>query len=467
MLRRMRGFRRALAACGRTGTLVAAALVSCSDGQLPSPASDVLELPTGARLGPSGQRLLVVNSNLDREFASGALVSIDLEALEQGMQQPLEEDATRSAARPCRRSAMVSGRLECEATWLIEDERTLRLPTGAGNIAADRPAGEDGPLRLLIPSSFAQTVTWIDVLPDPSGGLRFRCGQDGDGVCDDVHTLRYDDGGARLPADPARLVVDDQGFRFAYLPHLIGGVMTLIALDGGVGPEIVDIQGEFFLEDPFAETGLAGGFSVAQRACDPTNPPSDNQDCSKPSLYASHRHWPGMRQFSVAVGLDLILAQGDVPLAAANPFGVLDRPFMGELEFEDPALGERLLAVHTTPPSLSRIDTSIDDEGAPRNETREVASLCHYPNLVEVYRPEGREWLAFVSCYSEGQVAVVGLSAFSVIATIATGEGANELVVDAARQRLYVVNTLESSIALVELDHLSPRFLEVVAVVGG
>ena len=426
----------------------------------------MLQLPTGARLGPSGQRLLVANSNLDREFASGTLVSIDLAALEQGMAEPLAEDATRSAARPCRRSSEVAGRLECEASWLIEAEQTLRLPTGAGNIAADRPAGEDGPLRLLIPSSFAQTVTWIDVLPDPAGGLRFRCGQDGDGVCDDIHTLRFDDGGARLPQDPARLVVDDQGFRFAYLPHLIGGALTLIALDGGVGPKIVDIQGEFFLEDPFTESGLAGGYSVAQRACDPANPPSDNRECSKPALYASHRHWPGLRQFSIAIGLDLILAQSDVPLAAANPFSVVDRPFMGDLEFEDPQSGERLLAVHTTPPSLSRIDTSIDSDGAPRNETREVTSLCHYPNLLEVYRPEGREWLAFVSCYSEGKVAVVGLNAFSVIATIPTGEGANELVVDAPRERLYVVNTLESSIALVELDHLSPRFLEVLAVVG-
>ncbi|MCA9716903.1 MAG: hypothetical protein H6713_07850 [Myxococcales bacterium] len=456
----MRGFARSL-------PLALLWIAGCSDGMLSALEPDVIRLPTGALLGPESRYLLVANSNLDGEHLTGSLVAVDLEALEDGLAEPGPPGAETTAERPCRVSLLAPAELECDERYLIDDERTLRLPSGATNIAADLPAGASGPLRLMIPSSVDRTVTWIDVLPD-AAGLRVDCGQDGDGRCDEVHTLRTvgnSPQGAALPIDPARLFVDEQGFRFAYLPHLLGGSMTLIALDGGAGPEIVDVQTEFFLEDALTETGHAGGFAVAQRVCDPENPPERDEECARPALYATQRHWPGVRQFSVAIGLDVLLPEQNVTLAGANPYTVADRPYMGDLEFEDPQTGERMLVVHTTPPALSRVDTRIVD-GVPLNETRDTVALCHYPNQLEVFRPEGREWLAFVSCYSEGEVAVVGLNTFTVIATARVGDGANELVVDVARERLYVVNTLSSDIAVLELDNLAPRYLEVIARVG-
>ena len=81
-------------------------------------------------------------------------------------------------------------------------------------------------------------------------------------------------------------------------------------------------------------------------------------------------------------------------------------------------------------------------------------------------RPAIGERLALISCYSDDQVAVVGLGAFQVISTIEVDDGPNELVVDDARRRLYVVNTLASSIDIIELDRLSPDYLRVVARLG-
>ncbi|HEY8375983.1 MAG TPA: hypothetical protein VIK91_05815, partial [Nannocystis sp.] len=275
-----------------------------------------------------------------------------------------------------------------------------------------------------------------------------------------------------LPADPARIFVDT-GFRFAYLPHLTGARMTLIALDAEYGPTITDItttEEKFFLPPgEFGSGTLAGGFAVAQQACRPGDaaPPS-TQNCERPLLYASQRFWPGLRRFTVETGLDRLTwsSGSEKLLLAVNPSEADDRPFMGDIEFIEPTVGDRLLAVHTTPPSLSLIDTSLGPDGEPLVQPIDSVPLCHNPNILAVHRPADGEPMAFVSCYSADAVAAVALGSFTVVATIAVDDGPNELVVDAPRRRLYVVHTLASTIGVVDLDPRSPRYLEMVARVG-
>jgi DNA-binding beta-propeller fold protein YncE len=138
---------------------------------------------------------------------------------------------------------------------------------------------------------------------------------------------------------------------------------------------------------------------------------------------------------------------------------------MGALEFVDPAVGDELLVVHTSPPALTKVDTRVS-EGVISEEVIARVPLCNYPNLLELYRPAGREWLAFVSCYNDDAVAVIGLGAFTRIATVTVDDGPNELVIDDQRARLYVVNTLASTISILELNHLSPRYLEEIVRIG-
>jgi hypothetical protein len=139
---------------------------------------------------------------------------------------------------------------------------------------------------------------------------------------------------------------------------------------------------------------------------------------------------------------------------------------MGEVEFLDPDVGDRLLAVHTTPPSLSLVDTSLGATGEPVNDPIDSVALCHNPNVLAVHRPAQGEAMAFVSCYSDDEVAAVALGSFSVIATIPVDDGPNELVVDDARRKLYVVHTLASTIGVVELDSASPRHLQMIRRIG-
>jgi hypothetical protein len=351
--------------------------------------------------------------------------------------------------------------LECDEARFIDADDTVILGSAIGNIALDQAAGQEGPLRLLIPARIPASLWWVDVDSD-GGEISVDCAQDPEGHCAPSHAVDHlvDDPEEELPQDPARIVLDEQGYRFAYVPHLLAGSLSLLALDGEVGPELKDIESDFFREDPFEDFDAAGGFSVAQRACDPStgNVPTASRDCRRPLLYATHRFWPGIRTFTVAPGLDVVISGGNTAVTLLDVEAVESRPFMGDLAFEDPALGERLLLVQTTPPALVRMDTSLED-GDPRNEVLGSVALCANPNMVAVHRPPEEEWLAFVSCYDAGEVAVVALSTFTMLATVSVGRGANEMVIDEARRLLYVANTQESTISIVGLDRSRAGFL--------
>jgi hypothetical protein len=435
-------------------TLVVAS--ACRPDPGPVPDLDALRQPTGLAVTPDQPVLLVTNGNWDRQELSSTLVAVDLEALFEALARPGEPD---DAERPCRRVAEDDATIECDPAAFIDPDTTVRLGSGAGNVAIDRPGGADGPLRLLVPTRSPASVTWIDVLPGV-GQPVLDCGQDEAGICGEDHMIQAS-AEERLPGEPVRVEVDDQGARFAYVPHVLGGALTLIALDGERGPELTDTEAEFFRTDPFEEEELAGGFGVASRACDPARPSAESRECERPLLYATQRYFPGVRQFTVAAGLDLILPGREIAVTGINPQVVVGRPFMGDLAFEDPAVGDRLLVVQTTPPGLVRLDTSLGDDDSPVDQIVGVVPLCDEPEVLVVHRPAGGEALALVTCSGEGRLAVVGLGSFRELASVPVGKGAFEVVVDAKRQQAYVSNPGEDTISIVSLDPLSPqRFTE-------
>jgi hypothetical protein len=443
------------------------ALTTCTRDDALAPVDTLLQ-PTGLAQTPNGRWLFVSNGNWDRSRASSSLVAVDLDALTEGLASARGSGQPLDAAHPCREHAQ-DDRLECDPKLLIDPDLGVRLPSGAGNIAIDRPDGELGPLRLLLPTRLEPGLTWIDVFGEglgDDGELRLDCGQPEDRFCDRVHRL------TDVPPEPARVSVDELGFRYAYLPHLLGRRLTLISLDSERGPEVVDVVDEFFREDELFDSGLGGGFAVVQRACDldSGNVPAASLDCIRPYLFASQRFWPGIRSFRVAPGLDVIVTGGEAVVQGGNVDAADPRPLTGGMAFEDPELGERLLVVHTTPPALSRVDMSLDEEGNPRLGLLASVSLCGNPNLVSVYRPslDGGVGpaLALVSCYGSDQLAVVDLGLFIVIATVDLGDGPNELLIDDARDWLFVANTAESSISIVDLDAGRISYLREFATLG-
>lgn len=453
-------------------SLVAAlvALGSCG-GTEPEPTLDSLRQPSGLAVSPNAQWLFVTNGNWDREQGGGTLAALDLDSLHAALEADVSASGTTlSRGRPCRRVADGDDTIECLPQAFIDAEQTVVFGDGLGNIAVDRRGAETagGPYRLLLPQRAPAALAWVDVVPNAEG-VTLDCGQDDFGVCDAAHQVRRStEDSAGIGPDPSRVTLDDQGFRFAYLPHLLDGELTLIDLDGELGPEITArTDNEFYREDLFEEFDAAGGFSVAARACDPLSAAEVTRDCERPLLYTTHRYWPGIKSFTVAAGLEVVLAGNDTRISGIGADSVIARPIMGDLAFQDPAVGDKLLLVQTTPGALSRVDTSIDPESeSPRNTPLGSVALCSNPNVLAVHRPPDEEWLALVSCFSDGVVAVVGLATFSVVRRITVGEGPNEMAIDAAREQLYVANTREDTVSLVSLDRQSPQFLREWARVG-
>lgn len=435
---------------GSVAALAMASACQLDPGAVPD--LDALRQPTGLAVSPVQPLLLVTNGNWDRKQLDSTLVAVDLDALFSALARP-------GAGRSCRPVAADDATIECDPAAFIDAEQTVRLGTGAGNVAIDRPAGPDGPVRLLVPTRSPASITWIDVSMGDGEAL-FECGQDDASVCAEDHMIQASED-ERLPGEPARVSVDGQGARYAYVPHVLGGALSLIALDGQRGPELTDVQDEFFRDDPFEDEELAGGYGVASRACDPERPSQESRECERPLLYATQRYFPGIRELTVAPGLDLILPGREVSLSGINPQVVVGRPFMGDLAFEDPAVGDRLLVVQTTPPGLMRVDTSLGEDDRPVDEILAVVPLCDEPNGLAVHRPEGGDALALVTCAGEGRLAVVSLGAFREIASVRVGKGAFEVVVDAERQQAYVSNPGEDTVSIVSLDPRSRlRFTE-------
>ncbi|MGH1348101.1 MAG: YncE family protein [Nannocystales bacterium] len=445
-------------------SLVAAlvALGSCG-GTEPEPVRDSLRQPSGLAVSPNAQWLFVTNGNWDRVQKGGTLAAVDLVGLHAALGGDVgAPGATLSSSRPCRRLAERDPTIECLPTAFIDAEQTVVFGDGLGNIALDTRGAETagGPYRLLLPQRAPAALAWVDVVPT-SEGIDLDCGQDAFGVCDAQHQVRRSEDAVGIGPDPSRVTLDDQGFRFAYVPHLLDGELTLIDLDGELGPEITArTDSEFYRADLFDEFDAAGGFSVAARACDPMAAAEVTAACERPLLYTTHRYWPGIKSFTVAAGLEVILSGNDTRISGIGAENVIARPIMGDLAFEDPALGDRLLLVQTTPGALARVDTSIDPESeSPRNTPLGSVALCSNPNILAVHRPPNEEALALVSCLSDGVVAVVGLATFTVVRRVLVGEGANEMVIDAAREQLYVANSRENTVSIVSLDRQSPDFL--------
>jgi hypothetical protein len=447
----------------RSSWVVAAGLMlsasSCEDGDRAAPLRNELRQPSGLALAPSGRWLFVTGGNWDRQQTHGTLMAIDLEGVH----------AALAAADDSRCPGSRDGVRECAASSFIESRATVLMGSGLGNIAVDLPGGSSGTARLLVAQRAPAAIRWVDVLTG-SDGLRFECGQDDRGVCNDRHAIVESsvNPDVRLPRDPSRVVIDTRGFRFAYVPHLFGGALSLVGLDGERGPSLRSVSGNFYRDDPFEDgVDMAGGFSVAQRACDLASPPEASRDCTRPVLFTSHRYWPGVREFSVAVGQQVVLAGATTSLDPINPDVVHSRPYMGDLAFEDPDIGEHLLVVQTTPGGLARVDTSLDDEGQPRLVVGATVAICGNPNLLQVYRSDGEESLALVTCFADDVLTVVGLSTFTVMRTIPLGEGPNEIVIDHARRQAYVANTRADTISIVSLDRRDPQFLTQWATIGG
>ncbi len=78
-----------------------------------------------------------------------------------------------------------------------------------------------------------------------------------------------------------------------------------------------------------------------------------------------------------------------------------------------------------------------------------------------VFGDVGNEYAA-VSCYRPGAIFIIDLDGFRVIEQVFVGSGPHQMTYDEARQYLYIANSLDATISVVDTDdRRSTRFTQV------
>ncbi len=123
--------------------------------------------------------------------------------------------------------------------------------------------------------------------------------------------------------------------------------------------------------------------------------------------------------------------------------------------------GNRLFAVQTSPGGLAYVDTSLDSRGLTRDRAAGGVELCGAPTTMVVFNDDANEYAA-VTCSTPSELFVVDLNGIRVVANILLGSGPNAMTVDRARQYIYVANSLDKTISIVDISPVrTTRFAEV------
>ncbi|MFV8756082.1 YncE family protein [Nannocystaceae bacterium ST9] len=436
--------------------------------------------------------MLVTNANSDLRYNAGSLIPIDLDAFwaEYTSGAILPAGSKLSSAQPCRRLANQPQTIECNEQYFALPEATTFFGNFPGPTEAwVRDPGE-GEAKLFIPVRGDPSVTWIEMSGglDGADDLQLECGQ-GSGVsrCDDRHRLRFlrnDPDAKRIAREPFRVHVSPQADQpYAYVSHQGDDDMTLIALEGlevgGDGlPAIADQLGVF------STNTYQGAFGLAQRPCDIEQAPESSLGCTRPRVYGALRwqtaltvatvirHEPIGEQFCVGPE-DIDKAYGIICDAQIEPVRLVSagglstqsvqlsssRPILADIEFS--AGGDELYVVQSNPGGLLRIDTSIDEEdGEPRDLPVAQVEVCAQPTSLVIY-DDGDSRLGLVTCYRTAEVFIVELGTLSVVGLVRAGTGPDAMAVDLARQVVYVANSLDATISVIDMSpRNSTRFTE-------
>jgi len=419
-------------------TLVLAALLAATGCPASSnevqPAPDQFYFPTGLAMTDGGRYLLVANANSDLRFDSGILGVVDLDRVETTARAWLASDEVDEGCEP---GASDPSRLLCDESpfWVANSSR--RIGNFAGEIELQTLAS--GAQRAFMPVRGDPSVLWVDVDVD-TGTL--TCDDSGGAFprCDSSHrvtNLFNDPEQRQLTTEPFGIYVDG-GNEIAAVTHLTSGDVSLVfAPADGQRPALVDIEAGATLSGQ-----SNGSVDVAGRR---PGSPGD-------FLYSGSRGANRVQMFT----LSRPSADGPPVLGRAGFFNLDALTPASEsrgMVFSDD--GERLYVLNRNTPSLVVIDTADGPSGQPNNVVVGSVEMCGRATLIEL-GDVGRGEKAYVTCFRQGTVWVIDVARLSLDAIINVGRGPDDLVVDEARQLLYVTNFLDDSVAVIDLAPASP-----------
>lgn len=393
------------------------------------PPRDQVYFPSGMALSPAEDLLFAVSANSDLRYSSGMVSVFDVDLIDDLVTTWLQTGEP-PADTSCERDLMFPHILSCDESEAIIDDATVRI----GNFATaiDVQTLASGDLRLFIPVRGDPSVTWIDV--DAETGELSCGGSAGYPECDEAHRLtnyRGDAGVGGLLNEPFEVFVDSQR-GYAVVSHLTRGAVSLVSAPvNGDAPVLADAAGGLF-----AGSNGAGAVGVAGRQ------PGTSNDL----IYVTSRS-------ESRVQILYVDDAGGLPFFIPADFFFLNmvRPSSDSrgIAFSDD--GNRAFIVNRNPPMLHIVDTSLGETGVPRNVLMGAVELCDQPSNVAL-ADTGSGPLAYVACFNAGQVWVIDPATRTVDSLISVGRGPHGIVASESKDRLYVGNFLENTIAVVDIE---------------
>jgi hypothetical protein len=400
----------------------------------------------------------------------------------------------------CRRVANLPQVVECLEEPFVCSESTIHFGNFAGPAVAWDETPDDDEAALLIPVRGDPSVTYVEL--SGSDTPKFDCGQesdaDGGRYCDQSNRLRFlanDSEASRLSREPFRILVStintkDGPRPVAYVSHQGNRDLSLFALDGVLGKGLPALVQQSDLLGWNGPGSVQGGFGLAQRPCElPDNAPNSTLDCERPLVYASMRWQPQVRTVTAInadlpacanedvfdeYGTDLVLtyceAQAEpVRYLSVGNFSLLNvliqgqptpsRPILADIAFS--RSGNELYVVQSNPGGLLRLDTSIGADGETRDVPAGQVEVCSQATSMAIYDDGGSQF-ALVTCYRSAEVFIVELASLTVVGVARGGIGTDALAVDLAREVVYVANSLDGTISVIDMSPArSTRFNQI------
>jgi DNA-binding beta-propeller fold protein YncE len=440
-----------LLGCG----LAAACTASASEVE---PPRDQLFFPTGMAVAPGDAFLFVTNANSELRYDSGSVDVVDLAAVDQvvaGWLGPNMTIPSPNQDKGCYQDTDHRETLVCDESMFLLPDAGARIGNFATSVAVQDFG--NGQLRLIVPTRGDPSFAFIDF-----DGTRLSCNTNtaGFALCDEAHRLSYvhnDQNLALLPDEPFDVYADSTA-NFAMITHLSTGFVTLVDSQPGQDAIIADVEGGYFEPDP--TTGLLGSTGIAGHQ-------------PGPIVYVGSRS--DNRIQTLSVGTPANYGNGDVDHSryiVPGPYFFLD--FVGQLAGGSTdtrgltfnSTGDRLYLLNRRPPSLQIYDTSPDITGTPKNLGIGTTDICTEASTVTVL-DAGDGDRAYLSCFQSGELYIVDpRGTGSVEAITPVGRGPYQVAAAPSRNRVYVSNFLDDTIAVVDVSPTSPTRDRVVLRIG-
>ncbi|MGB0679719.1 MAG: YncE family protein [Polyangiales bacterium] len=364
--------------------------------------------------------LYVASSNFDLRYNTGSLMALDLNAI----------DARLSGCpAPC---VVPTGDVLVDEVFIPSNVSAMQLG----------PGGQ----RLYLAIRSDADLSRVDVR---GGGADLQCGAAGDALCGEafrfVDPSEVQARGKRLPADPTALAVGELSDfgqapgrgTYVLMAHRFGEVsLTFDAPELGADPLAALVDVSDVLGDNFEAV-----------AVDPDTREVWLASSTEPEV--------------ARIGVSLDAGTADlrqVALFARDPlsFDRVDRGVANQgdgrvIRFDRTDSAPRAYILARLPAALVIVDLS-----APAIDTlpvRAAIPVGEGPSRFAWARFAGRR-LAFVTCFDSQDVYVIDLDAEVLLAVVGGMSGPFDVVVDEARQRLYIADFRSSVVHLVDLAPL-------------